>query len=152
MIKPQQKRLFDLNDAMVSKNKGVNKSNAKNYDSIKSKRNNNNDEQPISKNTKTNTNKKHKKEESDVVWKDFKISKPDPHIPCNFKIETGKKTHTFRGYVESAGITCTDDPYAMSVLRKKYDNLYYSEISGCRIEDCPDGFPRCETCTKRKNK
>ena len=158
MSKPELRRLFDITDSgskntVPKKKSDTSKPSKQKTDDQKPKRGRPKavplqKQQPEPKPKK----KKQETENSDTEWKDFNTSKPEPHIPCNFKVETGKKVHMFRGYIEQIGITCTDDPYAMTFLRKKYGNLYYSEISGCTIEDCPSGFPRCESCKKRKNK
>jgi hypothetical protein len=96
--------------------------------------------------------KKPKTEFDESGWKDFNTSKPEIHIPCDFYIDTGKKRLTFRGYIQEPGVTCTDDPYKLTVLRRKYGNIKYREILGCKVEDCPEGFPCCERCKRGKCK
>ena len=85
-------------------------------------------------------------------WKDFSTSKPECMKPCEFYVDTGKdKIDVFYGYVERAGVTVTDEPYKMRVLRKKYGNLQYREVKGCQsVSDCPNGFPHCDKCKKKK--
>lgn len=155
MRKPEQRRLFDIKEPTDNKPKPRKRTTSnpepKKTEETKPKRGRPK-KQEVPKQPEVAPKKKQKPTEPDVEWKDFNKSKPDPHIPCNFKIETGKKIHTFRGYIEKAGITCIDDPYAMTVLRKKHGNIFYSEIYECTVEDCPDGFPMCEICKKRKNK
>lgn len=84
-------------------------------------------------------------------WKDFSKSKPECMKPCEFYVDTGKdKIDIFYGYVERAGVTVTDEPYKMRVLRKKYGNLHYREVKGCQsVNDCPNCFPNCKTCKKK---
>ena len=84
-------------------------------------------------------------------WRDFNTSKPEYMKPCEFYVDTGKdKIDIFYGYVERAGVTVTDEPYKMRVLRKKYGNLQYREVKGCQsVNDCPNGFPHCDKCKKK---
>ena len=84
-------------------------------------------------------------------WKDFSTSKPEYMKPCEFYVDTGKdKIDIFYGYVERAGVTVTDEPYKMRVLRKKYGNLHYREVKDCQsVNDCPNGFPHCDKCKKK---
>jgi len=84
-------------------------------------------------------------------WKDFNTSKPEYMKPCEFYVDTGKdRIDIFYGYVERAGVTVTDEPYKMRVLRKKYGNIQYREVKGCQsVNDCPNGFPHCDKCKKK---
>jgi hypothetical protein len=91
---------------------------------------------------------------TDSEWKDFSTNKPELLIPVEFRIDTGKgKYIQFRGYMKEKRVTCTDEPYKLVVLRKKYGNLFYREIPGCTdIQKCPDQFPTCEKCPNHKTK
>lgn len=91
---------------------------------------------------------------TDSEWKDFSTNKPELLIPVEFRIDTGKgKYIQFRGYMKEKRVTCTDEPYKLVVLRKKYGNLFYREIPGCTdIQKCPDQFPTCERCPNHKTK
>lgn len=84
-------------------------------------------------------------------WRDFNTSKPECMKPCEFYVDTGKdKIDIFYGYVERTGVTVTDEPYKMRVLRKKHGNLHYREVKGCsNVNDCPNCFPNCKTCKKK---
>lgn len=92
--------------------------------------------------------------QTDSEWKDFSTNKPEPLVPVEFRIDKGKgKYIQFRGYMKEKRVTCTDEPYKLTVLRKKYGNLFYREIPGCTdIQKCPDQFPTCEECPNHKNK
>lgn len=81
-------------------------------------------------------------------WKSFYKSQPELLVPCEFYVDTGTdKKDIFRGYIKEKGVTCTDEPYKLVVLRKKYGNLFYHEINGCEsVDNCPDNFPHCEKC------
>ena len=85
-------------------------------------------------------------------WKDYSKTKPGIHVPCDFFIDTGKKVVSFRGFMQTEKILCTDDPYKATVMRKKYGNMFYKEIKGCTVEQCESGFPRCESCKKAKGR
>ena len=91
---------------------------------------------------------------TDSEWKDFSTNKPELLVPVEFRIDTGKKKYIqFRGYMKGKYVTCTDEPYKLTVLRKKYGNLFYKEIPGCTdIQKCPNQFPTCERCPNRKTK
>jgi len=95
---------------------------------------------------------KQKKPVKETPWKDFSKSKPEFMHPCEFYVDTGNgKVDIFYGYVEREGINVTDEPYKMRVLRKKYGNLQYREVKGCQsVNDCPNGFPHCDKCKKKK--
>lgn len=92
--------------------------------------------------------------QTDSEWKDFSTNKPEPLVPVEFRIDKGKgKYIQFRGYMKEKRVTCTDEPYKLTVLRKKYGNLFYREIPGCTdIQKCPDQFPTCEGCPNHKTK
>jgi hypothetical protein len=84
-------------------------------------------------------------------WKSFLTSRPEILVPCKFYVETDKKKEYFYGYVADHGITCTNEPYKLVVLRKKYNNLYYKEMKDCfSIVNCPNNFPDCEHCKRNK--
>ena len=89
----------------------------------------------------------------DVGWKDFTHSRPQALKPLEFYVDTGKeKKDIFRGYVSIDGSTATDEPYKLTVIRRKYNNLYYREIKGCDLSQCPNNFPSCENCKNRKQR
>lgn len=92
--------------------------------------------------------------QNDSEWKDFSANKPEPLVPVEFRIDKGKEKYIqFRGYMKDKRVTCTDEPYKLTVLRKKYGNLFYREIPGCTdIQKCPDQFPTCEGCPNHKTK
>ena len=89
-------------------------------------------------------------------WKDFNKTKPEPLVPVEFYVDTGKeKKDIFTGYIKKVGETITDEPYKLVVLRKRYGNLHYREIDGCHdLSQCPNEFPHCKRCpiAKKKNK
>ena len=87
----------------------------------------------------------------DTMWKSFDTSRPDIFTPCEFYVNKGTdKKDIFYGYVTRLGSVCTDDPYNLVVMRKKYNNLYYREIDGCTsINECSNFFPDCRNCKKR---
>lgn len=87
----------------------------------------------------------------DNEWKDFNTTKPVTMQPVEFYVNMGKsKIDIFRGYIWQPGVTVTDEPYKLVVLRKKYGNLWYREIPGCvDTSNCPGGFPHCEKCKRR---
>ena len=89
----------------------------------------------------------------DKGWKDIKKSTPNTLTPLEFYVDTGKeKRDIFRGYLRAVGEMVTDEPYKMVVLRRKYDNLYYKEITGCSLSECPNEFPSCEDCKNKKKR
>ena len=90
----------------------------------------------------------------DNGWKDYLKSKPEPLVPCEFYVDTGKeKKDIFTGYLMDAGCTVTDEPYKLVVMRNKYGNLFYREIKGCSdIRNCPNEFPKCSKCPIAKRK
>jgi hypothetical protein len=92
-----------------------------------------------------------KQNDQDSGWKSFYDSRPEKLAPCEFYVDTGKKKEHFYAYVSESGLTCTDEPYKLIVLRKKYNNLYYREISGCNsVYNCPKMFPDCKNCRRKK--
>ena len=84
----------------------------------------------------------------DRGWKSFNIDDIELLKPCEFYVDTGKETRDiFRGYRAEKYIICTDEPYKLHVIRKRYNNLFYREIVGCAsINSCPNMFPNCEKC------
>lgn len=89
---------------------------------------------------------------ADKGWKDFNRTKPELLQPCDFYVEGNKgKRYEFRGYIKEPGCTVTDEPYYLVVLRKRYGNLFYKEISTCKnVSSCPNEFPNCDKCKLRK--
>lgn len=105
----------------------------------------------IKKDCKSNNTIINKQSENDSSWKSFYDSRPEKLAPCEFYVDTGKKKEYFYAYVSESGLACTDEPYKLIVLRKKYNNLYYREISGCdSVYNCPNMFPNCKNCRKKK--
>ena len=104
------------------------------------------------KSTTVDVETKQKKPVKEAPWKDFSKSKPEFMQPCEFYVDTGNgKVDIFYGYVEREGINVTDEPYKMRVLRKKYGNLNYREIAGCKdVSKCPRQFPDCKNCKNKK--
>lgn len=87
-------------------------------------------------------------------WKSFDESKPEKLVPCEFYVDTGsEKQDIFYGYISEENLTCTNEPYKLIVIRKKYGNLYYREIKGCSsIHECKDYFPDCKHCKKGRDR
>lgn len=86
-------------------------------------------------------------------WKNFLTdTKPECLKPLEFYVDTGNgKQDIFRGFIKEPGVTATDEPYKLVVLRRKHGNLYYREIPGCdTVENCPNNFPNCELCGRNK--
>lgn len=102
---------------------------------------------------KPKSTKKQEIKKSKDCWKSFDQSKPDKMVPCEFYVDTGsEKKDIFYGYISEENLTCTNEPYKLIVLRKKYGNLYYREISGCSsIHECKDYFPDCKHCKKGRD-
>ena len=107
---------------------------------------------------KENTQPKKKNETSrkslGAGWKDFNKTKPELLQPCEFCIVDDKGNHLmFNAFIKEPGCTITNDPYKLVVLRKRYGNIYYKEIKTCsNVQECPEGFPNCENCKKKKIK
>lgn len=106
----------------------------------------------IQKKVETVAEKKTIKQNDDSGWKSFDLTRPDMLVPCEFYVDTGdSKKDIFYGYVAEMGMTCTNEPYKLVVLRKKYNNLYYREVKDCEnVFDCPNGFPDCKNCKRGK--
>lgn len=87
-------------------------------------------------------------------WKSFEDKRPDKMIPLEFYVDTGSdKQDIFNGYISEENLTCTNEPFKLVVLRRKYGNLYYREISGCSsIYECPNYFPDCKSCKKGRDR
>jgi hypothetical protein len=86
------------------------------------------------------------------VWKSFDDSRPQIDVPCEFYVDYGKdKKEIVYGYLTRDGSICTDNPYTIIVLRKRFNNLFYHEISECEsVINCPNGFPDCKKCKRGK--
>lgn len=82
-------------------------------------------------------------------WKSFDMSKPEQFVPCEFYVDKGTdKKDIFYGYVSHFGSICTNDPYNLVVMRKRYNNLFYRELGCESFEKCPNFFPDCKNCKK----
>lgn len=108
--------------------------------------------QPVKKETKKEITPKQSNIKPISGWKDFLKQKPDVLIPLEFYVDTGKqKQDIFRGYISQDGLTVTDEPYKLVVLRNKYGNLFYRFIYGCpNLNNCPNDFPSCDLCKRKK--
>lgn len=82
-------------------------------------------------------------------WQSFDKVHPEIGVPCEFYVQTDKSKEYFYGYIADIGVNCTNDPYKMVVLRKKFNNLYYRELCNS-ILNCPNNFPNCENCKLNK--
>lgn len=132
-----------------------------NYDQLRKQskklNNSNKKKEDIQKQEKVKSNRtalgENKSDGPDVGWKDFVHNRPDVLKPLEFYVDTGKeKRDIFRGYISIDGSTATDEPYKLTVIRRKYNNLYYREIKGCDLSQCPNNFPSCENCKNKKQR
>jgi hypothetical protein len=121
-------------------------------DSGKSKTTNNNTNKKPESSKKYTNNTKTVSNNTDDNWKSFYSVRPDILIPLECYIDTGSKKEYFYAYLTDGKVLCTNDPYRGIVLRHKYNNMYYREISGCKITDCVNGFPDCKNCKRGKSK
>jgi hypothetical protein len=88
-----------------------------------------------------------------ATWRLYPDNKPEIMKPCEFYVDTGsKKKDVFYGYLADRLSLCTDEPYKMIVLRKKFNNLYFRELKDCDLSQCPNGFPCCKDCKRSKHK
>ena len=87
----------------------------------------------------------------DKGWKDFKKSRPEPLRPCDFYVVDEKdKRYEFRGYVRHHNGVITDHIYELAVIGKRTGNIFYRELPCENVSNCPNEFPRCETCKQMK--
>lgn len=140
----ESKTTKELNyDQLRKQSKKLHKSDKKNDDNRKQ-------EKVKSRRTELGENKS---SGPDVGWEDFNHSRPQALKPLEFYVDTGKeKKDIFRGYISRDGSTATDEPYKLTVIRRKYNNLYYREIKGCDLSQCPNNFPSCENCKNKKQR
>lgn len=109
-------------------------------------------------NMKFDTSKKYadslKSSNDDVSanWKSFYSVKPNILTPLECYIDTGSKREYFYAFLTDEKVLCTNDPYRGIVLRHKYNNMYYREITECKMTDCENGFPDCKNCKRGKSK
>ena len=69
--------------------------------------------------------------------------------PYEFCVNIGDK-RIARGYLSSYGGMCTDDPYILTVMKKKNGFIYFRKLNCADLQSCPNNFPSCQNCNKYK--